>query len=160
MTHNTMARSAGAVARRLEKTLQAYNPQDGECVSLSVMKDALPGHRWDLYLLGLNANNKAGSVMRTMPLIGRTQHRNRVVVLVSSLREWLMHYNPGKPETVEGMIKDLRQAERQYRARLEQLRAEMALKEGTAPGRKPRPKPAKQVKPPKFQNTELMGVWR
>ena len=160
MTHNTMARNAGAVARRLEKTLQAYKPQDGECVSLPVMNNALPGHRWDLYLLGLNANNKAGTVMRTMPLVGRTQQRNRVVVLVSSLREWLTHYNPSKPETVEGMIEDLRQAERQYRAGLEQLRAETALKEGAAPGRKPKPKPAKQVKPPKFQNTELMGVWR
>jgi len=145
--------------RDIEKELLTWQVNDGPYIHLVALKQALPGFRWDLYLIGITASCRPKQA-RTLPLLGRTR-RGAVVVLMSSLRAWLTHYNPSAPELVEQMLEDLAKAERQYLARLNLIRAEVRAKSGDAPGRKPTPKPPKppaQTRP-KVTSTELFKVW-
>ncbi len=154
---NTMTKDRQFVFRKLARTLRPLCEEDGEFIHLAALNQALPGHRWDLYLLGENANNK--SIMLTQPLLGRNHFHQRVVVLVSSMRKWLLHYNPDSPDTVEAMLNDLRQADQRYRARLNMLRARDKAK-ADKPGLKPKPKVKTEHQPKlKATSNELWKVW-
>lgn len=85
-----------------------------------------------------------------------------MVVLTSSLREWLLHYNEARPETVEAMMGDLRKSEAAYRNKLAQISAEVRAKSGDRPGRKPQPKKPKTEasRTIKVTSTDLFGVWK
>lgn len=158
--HNTMSRDRAHINNRLRRVLQPHTDADGPYISLPVLLDVLPAHRWDMYLLGITASNKADQVMRTQPLLGRKVQATRIVVLVSSLREWLTHYNPDKPVTVAGMIDGLQLAEKQYQAGLNRLRAEVAARDGAKAGRRPAEKVAQpKVGVPKATSDALWRVW-
>ena len=161
--NNTMSRKRGTIANKLIRTLAPYSDEDGLYITLAVLQDSLPRHRWDLYLLGLTGSNRDGAVMRTQPLLGRTIQRMRVVVLVSSLRDWLTHYNPEFPGVVGTTINGLLLAEKQYQTGLKNLRAETAMRHGTQSGRKATPKipkPKQDMAPPvASKNNDLWRVW-
>ena len=155
--HQRLSTNKPAVAIRLARTLSPYSKADGDYIHLVVLLDALPGHRWDLYLLGGCGTNKPGAVMRTQPLLGRTRQKTNVVVLESSLRAWI---NAAWPRAADVTMDGLRAAQRQYEAGLKQLREETRLKWGEPRGRKPRPRPIKQPKPPVVTSAALFGVWK
>jgi len=144
--------------RNIERELLTWQVDDGEYIHLAALRQALPGFRWDLYLVGETAASRP-KVMRTKPLLGRLR-QNATVVLMSSMREWLDHYNADRPEAVAGMLDDLRAAEREYMAKLRLIRAEVRAKSGEHIGRKPQPKQAtKSTKPLKVTSGELFRVW-
>lgn len=156
---SSMTKKRHLVFKKLARTLRPWCEEDGEFIHLKALKEAMPNHRWDLYLLGETASNRPDRIMRTQPLLGRNHSHQRVVVLMSSMRKWLTHYNTDKPETVEAMLSDLRQADHRYRARLKMLRAgDKARSE--KPGVKPKPKPQDE-RPAKVKVTsnELFKVW-
>lgn len=141
--------------RDIEKELSKWQIDDGEYIHLAALKQALPKFRWDLYLVGITTSNR--KIYRTKPLLGRLR-RNAVVVLMSSMRDWLIHYNPGKPEVVAAMLDDLRLAEREYMAKLNMIRAEVKAKSGCVPGPKKKEK-QKFAKPLKVTSNEIFGAW-
>lgn len=143
----------------IEKQLLPWEPSDGPYIHLAALRQALPGYRWDLYLIGITAGHMPLR-HRTKPLLGRLK-RNAAVVLMSSLADWLAHYNPTNQAGVEQMLEDLRKAERRYVKKLELIRAEVQLKHGETLGRKPAEKPAKAKPQPRLKVTsnELFKVW-
>jgi hypothetical protein len=147
---------------QLSKALSPYTDADGPYIDLGVLQDALPAHRWDCVLLGQGVNRKIP--VKRLPLLGRKVQANRIVVLISSLAEWLHHYNdargPQGLQVVRSALDGLQLAQRQYETGLKQLREETRLKWGEPRGRKPRPKPAKQTKPPVVTSAALFGVWK
>lgn len=92
---------------RLIKTLSPYTSEDGAYIELLTLQKAIPGIRWDLTLSGVRR-----------PILGRTYQKNRVYVLLKSLRAWLEYYNDGGP--VDGLISDLlaKQRKVEYERRL------------------------------------------
>lgn len=145
--------------RNIESKLTPWQESDGEHIHLAALRQALPGHRWDLYLIGTTGAGSNKKPAKVLPILGRMRI-NAVVVLLSSMRDWLTHYNPNKPAVVESMIEDLRQSERDYLANLNLIRAEVRLKSGETPGRKPSPPKPKQAKPLKVTSKEVFGVWK
>lgn len=145
--------------RDIEKELVTWQVSDGPYIHLAALLQAMPGFRWDLYLVGHTAAAKS-KPFRTQPLLGRVR-RGAVVVLMSSLRDWLTHYNPDAHGQVEQFLDDLAKAERRYLAKLNLIRAEGRLKNGEVLGRKPAPKPPKKpAQPPlKVTSNELFKVW-
>lgn len=144
--------------RNIEKHLVQWQPADGEYIHLPTLRNLLPGHRWDLYLIGTTTGG-AKRPQKTKPLLGRLR-MEAVVVLVSSLREWLMHYNPGKEETVEAMIRDMQNAQRKYLENLKVMRAMTRMRSGTEPGRKPSTAKVKQAKALKVTSNDVFGAWK
>lgn len=134
---NTMSRTRRCINNQLQRVLQPYTDADGPYISLLVLLDMLPARRWDMYLLGITGSKNAGQVMRTNPLLGRRVQGTRIVVLVSSLRDWLTHYNQDNPVTVAGMIDGLQLAEKKYQTGRNMRRSELAVIDRAKAGRKP-----------------------
>ena len=147
---------------QLVKALSPYTRADGPYIDLGVLKDALPQYRWDCVLLGQGVNRKVP--VKRLPLLGRKIMGTRIVVLVSSLTEWLHYYNdergPEAIQVVQSALDGLQLAQRQYEARLKRLNEETRMKWGETRGRKPRAKPIKQPKPPVVTSAALFGVWK
>lgn len=145
--------------RNIKRQLVPWQESDGEYIHLAALMQALPGHRWDLYLIGTTGSGSNKKPAKVLPILGRTRIQ-AVVVLLSSMRDWLTHYNPDKPAVVESMINDLRESESDYMANLTAIRAEVRAKSGEKLGRKPSPPKPKQAKPLKVTSKEVFGVWR
>lgn len=142
--------------RKIEKELSIWQIDDGEYIHLAALKQALPKFRWDLYLVGITSSDT--KIHRTKPLLGRIRQQS-VVVLMSSMFNWLTHYNPEKSKIVEAMIDDLRLAEREYMAKLNMIRAEVKAKSVEVTGPKKKEK-QKFTKPLKVTSNEIFGAWK
>lgn len=131
--------------RMLERQLLHYKPEDGEYVDTAVLIKTfhfLPKNFWASCMLGCGVGGQSVKVKR-LPLRGRFRFlggKPRVVVLVSSLREWFLHYNPGREDSAERLIDGLIRRTKKYEEYLRAIRLENMIKNETSPGRKPQPK--------------------
>ena len=121
----------------LDRVLQMYSPEDGEYVDIVVMAKVFPTIHidfWKRCILGLAAGDRAKPIKR-LPLRGRKKTpfsggSIRTVILMSSLEQWLQHYNPAQEKTVQEITDSLRKYQRQHDRKLHQLMALRILKRG------------------------------
>lgn len=117
----------------LDRTLAKYEPEDGEFIDLTAFFEVFPTTSkkfWESSLLGCGTGGRTHQVKR-LPLLGRKRAhvgKWRVVVLVSSLREWLTHYNPDKERTVESLIEELQKTSRRHEQKRRRIVLEAKLK--------------------------------
>ena len=150
-------------SKMVEKHLLHYKPEDGEYVEHVVLIKTfpfLPKEFWTSCLLGCGVGGQTVQVKR-LPLRGRLRFlggKPRVVILVSSLREWFLHYNPGRESTADQIIAGLIRRTKRYEEYLRALRMERMIKSGVGPGQKRQPK---KPEPTKIKGVDwsLARVW-
>lgn len=126
----------------IEKTLSYYRPEDGPYIDLVAFGKVIPFvklHFWESCLLGCGVASRSVKTKR-LPLLGRLKTKDsgtrgsmRVVVLSSSLREWLEHYNPDKERSVDSLMEELESVSRRYEQYLRYLHLKDKVRNGTAP---------------------------
>jgi hypothetical protein len=141
-------------ANILERTLKYHTPEDGDCIDLVAFPKVFPTINikfWELCLLGCGAQARTHAVKR-LPLRGRLKKPDlggpcRIVVLSSSLREWLEHYNPDNKKSVDEIMDALTKAHRKHAQYIRRLAIERVMKRKTpnisagglkGPGKDPR----------------------
>lgn len=150
--------SLGTLNNKLKRRLQSWEPVDGDCVHLVVLKTVLPNYGenfWMSCLIGSSASLETRSIKR-LPLQGRFKAR-RIVVLMSSLSAWLAHYNPDKPQTVAALMAELVKAEAVYLQLLHRRHLEYLSKYAEPPKVRVRKAPAPRKL--KVADASLFSVW-
>ena len=143
--------------RNIDKYLTEWSPEDGEYIDLAFLMQALPPNRWDLYLIG----ESAGKQKKIPPLLGR-RRSNRNVVIVESLRNWMITYFRYRPAVVDAVLADLIKGNEKYQRQLKDMRIEVAYKSGTKRGAKPKKVEKSLVSTSKLKVTsnELFTAWK
>ena len=117
----------------LERTLTYYTPEDGEAFDIVVFPKVFTNislNFWKSCLLGCGVGARNIKVKR-LPLRGRlkkVQGGIRIVILASSLQDWLEHYNPDSQKSVQEIIDALRKQDKRYAKELKILSISRGMK--------------------------------